>query len=95
MFHWKLKWFGIDPIEAESDFGIYCQNCTCHYENNDDVFSCTCGWSDKITQSEHLAFQYFRNFVDFNNDYYDKNNHLKQFVRQKMDEKKSGHIPQK
>ena len=83
MFHWKLKWFGIDPHEEESDFGIYCHDCTCHSEDKQITFSCTCGWSDKITKSEHLAFQSFRNCVDFNSDYYDRNNHLKEFIKSK------------
>ena len=83
----KLKWFGIDPIDDESDFGIYFPNCTCHNENNGSEFSCTCGWSDKITKSEHLAFQYFRNYVEFSTDYYYRNNHLKEFVKTKEAEK--------
>ena len=85
VFHWKLKWFGIDPHEEESDFGIYCHDCTCDSEDKQNIitFSCTCGWSDKITKSEHLAFQSFRNCVDFNSDYYDRNNHLKEFIKSK------------
>ena len=55
VFHSKLNWFGIDPYEDESDFGIYCNNCSCNPE--DDTFTCTCGWSDETTKSEHLAFQ--------------------------------------
>ena len=83
VFHGKLKWFGIDPHEDESDFGIYWHDCSCDWNHDHILFSCDCGWSEKITKVEHVSFQSLRNYVTFSEDYYDTRNHLKEFTKSK------------